>query len=102
MQEADQPQNRKNVCARACEDSPCIDLIVTENRLTQLANEFYDFKAGCDKARNEMEVEWSEITDKLDAINNHLERQKGFFAGVVWLGAGIIAVAGTAMSYFKG
>lgn len=87
-----------------CQDQPCISLIVTENRLTQLANEFYSYRRERAEEVREESEERQEILSKLNKIDNHLDRQKGFFAGVVWLGASLISTAGViaaVVDFFK-
>ena len=84
-----------------CQDDTCISLIVTESRLTQLANEFYDYKKSCHEEQIEATTERKIMLEKLNSIESALDKQRGFFSGVVWLGTGIIAAAGAVISYLK-
>lgn len=100
----DAPDRRKQDRrqSQSCHEPPCVNLIMTENRMAQLADEFHGYKAACNRELKKASVEREEIINKLDKIDSHLDRQKGFFAGVVWLGTGIVAVVGTVIAYIKG
>lgn len=96
----DAPERRQQP-RQACHDSPCVSLIVTENRLTQLANDFYNFQRECHAEATEASSERKEIIAKLDKIDSQLDKQRGFFAGIVWAGGAVVGVIGLVISYFK-
>jgi hypothetical protein len=94
------PERRK-APREACPDALCINLIVTENRLTQLANDFYSYKRATNDEMSEASTERKEIISKLDKIDSHLDKQRGFFAGTVWIGGAVAGIIGLVISYFK-
>lgn len=94
-------RDRRQNSSECSHESPCTSLIVTENRLSQLAQEFYDFKRDSDRDSDKAEKERAEILKQLVAIADTLSRQKGFIAGVIWLGTALLGVAGTAFGFFK-
>ena len=102
----DPPERRKHPRRQDdnCHDT-CERLLGVENRVTLLANEFYTYKRTTAAETKEANVERKEILLKLDRIDTHLDKQKGFFAGAVWAGSAvvtfIIAAIGAAISYFK-
>ena len=77
-----------------CSHGVCERLIGVENRVAVLADAFHTHKRDATSERNE-------ILQKLDKIDSHLDRQKGFFAGVVWLGAAIATITGSLIAYLK-
>lgn len=96
----DAPERRRTD-RRHDHQSPCKNVVEVERKLAQLANEFYSYRSDCQHDRSEAQKEREEILEKLDKINSHLDRQKGFFAGVVWLGAALVGAASAAFGYFK-
>ena len=106
----DAPERRKRDRSESIDWHECYEscerLGTVENRVTLLANEFYTFKRIHDVDTKEASTERKVLLEKLDLISNHLEKQKGFYAGVVWAGSAMLGVIGTAIglaiSYFKG
>ena len=93
--------DRRKNDRRCTNEYPCINVIVTENKLNQLVNDFYSFKKDIDKDAEKVDKERQQILHELDEIKNILARQKGFIAGIVWLGTGLIGVLSAALGFFK-
>ncbi len=89
----DEPQN--------CCDKPCVQLLLLMEKHEVLRQDHEELKECKAKALEEVRAVLTEIrNDQLD-IKLKIEKQTGFYAGVVALATGIVGIVGLAIAWVK-